>query len=162
MVETSFVNYIVISVILFVYIFYQLPIEMAVYVEDRKIDDSFYYKSDSPSGCSIIFKRVIFSRNNKYFALIRIIIMILTLILLVFLLKSEIYKSCNCSLELWTNFDWNIFPHAEDFYRDNIFSIIVCLVHFILVHLCVFANSSGHLDDFILFNGIRLKTLSVS
>lgn len=118
-VEKSYTNYIIIATIFLVYAFYQLPIEMAFYVEDRKISHDFYYKSDSPYGGSVVFKKLIFSGNNKYFALLRIIILILLITLLVYYMKLESYEYCNCSFEIWT--DFNVFPHAENFYESQIY-----------------------------------------
>ena len=161
-VEKSYTNYIIIATIFFLYAFYQLPIEMAFYVEDRKISHDFYYKSDSPYGGSVVFKKLIFSGNNKYFALLRIIILILLITLLVYYLKLESYKYCHCSFEIWT--DFNVFPHAENFYESQIyyeFFLFLGGLHFLIVHWCIIANSGGSLDDFILLNKFSLETLSV-
>lgn len=128
-VEKSFVNYIVISIILVMYLFYQLPIESAFHVEDRKIERGYYYKTDSPYGGSVIFRKLIFSGNNKYFAIARIIVLIIVLNILVYILKDKVYASCSCSLELWSDFDWNIFPHAENFIKTN------CMHHFLVCYI---------------------------
>ena len=144
------------------YLFYQLPIESAFHVEDRKIERGYYYKTDSPYGGSVIFRKLIFSGNNKYFAIARIIVLIIVLIILVYILKDKVYASCSCSLELWSDFDWNIFPHAENFYQDKLYAPLLGLLHLIFVHICVLGNSSGNLDDYILFDGFRIKTIKVS
>nr|XP_022287176.1 uncharacterized protein LOC111099942 [Crassostrea virginica] len=161
-VEKSYTNYIIIATIFFVYAFYQLPIEMAFYVEDRKISHDFYYRSDSPYGGLVVFKKLIFSGDNKYFALLRIIILILLITLLVYYMKSESYKYCNCSFEIWS--DINVFRHAENVYESQIlyeFFLFLGGLHFLIVHWCIIANSRGSLDDFILLNKFSLETLSI-
>ena len=133
-VEKSYTNYIIIAIIFFVYAFYQIPIEMAFYVEDRKISHDFYYKSDSPYGGLVVVKKLIFSGDNKYFALLRIIILILLITLLVYYMKLESYKYCHCSFEIWT--DFNVFPHAENFYESQIYYELFLFFRWIAFSYC--------------------------
>ena len=162
LVERSYVNYIIVSIIFLVYAFYQLPIESAFYVEDRKIAHGFYYRSDSPFGGSVILKKNIFSGNNKYIAAVRILAMIGSIIGLVYYAKSKTYEYCYCSFELWPNL--NVFINAETYYGNKEYFGLYTffgVIHIIFVHYCIFANSNGSLDDFIIVNGFCLETLSV-
>lgn len=153
-VEKSYVIYIVISIIFFFYSLYPIFIEMPFYIEDRKTVDGNYYLSDSPCGLSIIIKRLIFSGNNKTLATLRIIIIVISFTSLVYYLKSEIYYSCDCSMEL-SNVAIS-FQDAENLYISSPGSISGGILYFILVHVCVFSNSNGELDDFVFLNFVSL------
>lgn len=153
-VEKSYVIYIVISIIFFFYSIYPIFIEMAFYIEDRKSDDGNYYMSDSPWGLSIIIKRLIFSGNSKKLATLRITIIVVLFTSLVYYLKSEIYYSCECSMELS---DVAVsFQDAENLYISSPGSIAGGILYSILVHVCVLSNSNGELDDFVFLNFIDL------
>lgn len=158
LIEKSYVTYIVISIIFFVYSFYPIFIEMAYYIEDRKPVDGNYYMSDSPYSPSIICKRVIFSGNSKYFATLRIIIILMLLTGLVYKLKSEIYDWCDCSIEVFN--DIGSFQDAENLYKSSSVAITLGVIYFIFVHVCVFLNSNGNLDDFVFINLISLGNCS--
>lgn len=132
----SYVIYIVICIILCMYSFYPIFMEMAFYVEDRKADDWKYYMSDSPYSPSIIGKRLIFLENNKYLATLRILVIAKLLTSLVYYLKSEIYHSCNCSLKLPN--DDKSSPDVENFYKIFSSEFALGVIHFIIVTSCVF------------------------
>lgn len=162
MVEKSYVIYLVISIAFISYNFYPLLIEMVFSIEDRKMNAGYYYKSDSPYSPSMICKQLFFSGDNKYFAIGRIIFLVALCTFFVYYLKSEMYLFCNCSIELW-----NFFPHAENLY--DVKSTFFGVIHFLLINICVFVNSKGNLDDFIIlglynlsFNNFFFKTVSVS
>lgn len=146
----SYVIYIVICIILCMYSFYPIFMEMAFYVEDRKADDGKYYMSDSPYSPSIICKRLIFLENNKYLATLRILVIAILLTSLVYYLKSEIYYSCNCSLKLPN--DDNSSLDVENFYKIFSSEFALGVIHFIIVNMCVLLNSNGDFDDFILLD----------
>lgn len=150
----SYVIYIVICIILCMYSFYPIFMEMAFYVEDRKADDGKYYMSDSPYSPSIICKRLIFLENNKYLATMRILVIAILLTSLVYYLKSETYYSCNCSLKLPN--DDNSSPDVENFYKICSSEFALGVIHFIIVTSCVFFNSNGGFDDFILLDFTNL------
>lgn len=146
----SYVIYIVICIILCMYSFYPIFMEMAFYVEDRKADDGKYYMSDSPYSPSIIGKRLIFLENNKYLATLLNLVIAKLLTSLVYYLKSEIYHSCNCSLKLPN--DDKSSPDVENFYKIFSSEFALGVIHFIIVTSCVFFNSNGGFDDFILLD----------
>lgn len=106
--------------------------------------------SDSPWGLSIIIKRLIFSGNSKTLATLRITIIVVLFTSLVYYLKSEIYYSCECSMEL-SNVAVS-FQDAENLYISSPGSIAGGILCFILVHVCVLSNSNGELDDFVFLN----------
>lgn len=146
-IDKSYVNYIVISIILFTYCFYPLAMEMSFYIEDRKIRQGFYYFSESPYSPSVFCKRILFSGNNKYLATLRVILMVIGLTTLVYYIKSEVHDHCNCSLK--SSNDNQSFQHAENIYISSPELVVWGALHFVLVNICVLVNSDGSLDDFI-------------
>lgn len=151
----SYVIYIVICIILCMYSFYPIFMEMAFYVKDRKADDGKYYMSDSPYSPSIIGKRLIFLENNKYLATMRILVIAILLTSLVYYLKSETYYSCNCSLKLPN--DDKSSPDVENFYKVCSSEFALGVIHFIIVNFCVLFKSNGDFYDFILLDLTNLR-----
>lgn len=129
----SYVIYIVICIILFMYSFNPIFMEMTLYVEDRKADDGKYYMSDSLYSPSIIGKRLTFLENNKYLARLRILVILLTSF--VYYLKSDIYYSCNCSLKLPN--DDKSSPNVENFYKICSSEFAFGVIHFMLLYFHV-------------------------
>lgn len=113
-------------------------------------DDGKYYMSDSPYSPSIIGKRLIFLENKKYLATLRILVIAILLTSLVYYFKSEIYYSCNCSLKLPN--DDKSSPDVENFYKIFSSEFALGVIHLIIVTSCVFFNSNGGFDDFILLD----------
>lgn len=100
-IEKSYVTYIVISIIFFVYSFYLIFIEMAYHIEDRKPVTGSYYMSDSPYNPSIS---------------VSVIMVLILLISLGYYPKSEIYYWCVCSIEVSN--DIGSFQDAENLHRS--------------------------------------------
>lgn len=166
-VEKSYVNYIVVVIIFFAYCFYPLAIESVFYVEDKKIVQGAYYMSESPYSPSVLCKRILFAGNNEYLATLRIISFVTVLTTVVYLIKSEVYDSCNCLLK--SSNDDQSFQHAENIYINHTAFVFWGSLHFLQVNLCVLFNSDGDLDDFIILHltnicncGMFLKTVPVS
>lgn len=166
-VEKSYVNYIVIFIIFFIYCFYPLAIESAFYIEDRKMVQGSYYMSESPYSPSVACKRILFAGNNKYVATLRIIIFVTVLTSVIYKIKSYVYDDCNCLLK--SSNDNQSFQHAENIYSNCKVCIALGIFHFLVVNICVLLNSNGTLDDFIFFDftnfincGMFLKTVEVS
>ncbi|XP_062587164.1 uncharacterized protein LOC134248801 [Saccostrea cucullata] len=159
-VGKSYVNVIVIIIILFLYAFYPLIIEMAFYTHSTNYKTQFYryYKSDSPYSPARFLLRLIYTGSNKYFAALRIIILIMVLTSLVYLAKSEVFSKCDCSLK--SSNDEGPFQHAENFYMTTKNSLKVAwgVLNFALVNLCVLINSGGILDDFLIIDLSNIRT----
>lgn len=141
----SYTIYIVICIILCLYSFFPIFMEMAFYVEDRKADDRRYIVSDSPYSPSIIFLE-----DNKYFATLHILVIAIFLTTLVYYLKSETYNSSNCSLKLPNDNKGS--PDVENFYSNSPSEFALSKIHFMIVTCCVFFKSGGGFDDFILLD----------
>lgn len=166
-VEKSYVNHIVIFIVLFTYCFYPLAMEMAFYIEDRKMRQGFYYMSESPYGPSVFCKRILFAGNNKYLATLRVILIVTVLTTLVYYIKSEVHDLCKCLLK--SSNDNQSFMHAENIYINSPELVFWGAVHFVIINVCVLVNSDGILDDFVIFDisnifnhGTILKTVRVS
>lgn len=166
-VEKSYVNHIVIFIILFTYFFYPLAMEMAFYIEDRKMPQGFYYMLESPYGPSVFCKRILFAGNNKYLATLRVILIVTFLTTFVYYLKSEGHDICNCLLK--SSNDNQSFMRAENIYINSPELVFWGAVHFVIINVCVLVNSDGILDDFVIFDisnifnhGTILKTVKVS
>lgn len=87
---------------------------------------------------------VLFFGNSKTLATLLILIIVMLFTSLVYYLKSVIYYSCDCSIEL-SNFAVS-FQDAENLYASSPGSIAEgILYYFILVYLCVLSNSNGAL-----------------
>ncbi|XP_061162825.1 uncharacterized protein LOC133172038 [Saccostrea echinata] len=153
-VEKSYVNVIVIIIILFLYAFYPLIIEMAFYTHSTNYKTQFYryYKSDSPYSPARFLLRLIYTGSNKYFAALRIIILVMVLTSLVYLAKSEVYSKCDCSLK--SSNDEGKFQHAENYYMTTVNRFFVAwgVLNFALVNACVLMNSGGIFDDFLIID----------
>ncbi|XP_056006924.1 uncharacterized protein LOC130050711 [Ostrea edulis] len=156
-VGKSYINYIVISIILLIYFFYPLIIELSFYVRDTENRFEMYYISDSPYSPVRFCRCLIFTGNNKYYAAIRIIIIITIVTSLVYLLKSHVYELCNCSLKS-SNKELN-FQHAENYYTTLTNSVFLVwgIFNFLLLNLASLLNSDGILDDFLIvdFTGLH-------
>lgn len=166
-IEKSYVNYIVIFIVLFTYCFYPLAMEMAFYIEDRKLSHGFYYMSESPYGPSVFCKRILFAGNNKYLATLRVILIVTVLTTLVYYIKSEVFNICKCVLK--SSNDNQSFRRAENIYINSPELVFWGAVHFVIINVCVLVNSHGILDDFLIFDisnifnhGTILKTVRVS
>ncbi|XP_052716615.1 uncharacterized protein LOC128189161 [Crassostrea angulata] len=166
-IEKSYVNYIVIFIVLFTYCFYPLAMEMAFYIEDRKMSQGCYYMSESPYGPSVFCKRILFAGNNKYLATLRVILIVTVLTTLVYYIKSEVFYICKCVLK--SSNDNQSFRRAENIYINSPELVFWGAVHFVIINVCVLMNSDGILDDFVIFDisnicnhGTILKTVKVS
>ncbi|XP_048754941.2 uncharacterized protein LOC125665950 isoform X2 [Ostrea edulis] len=157
MVEKSYINIIVIVIIMLVYSFYPLIIELSFYVRDTENRFDMYYMSDSPYSPARFCRCLIFTGNNKYYAAMRIIILITIVTSGVYLLKSYVYEQCNCSLKS-TNIEQD-FQHAENYYTTltNNALLVWGVVNFFLLNVALLLNSDGILDDFLIvdFTGLR-------
>ncbi|XP_048754952.2 uncharacterized protein LOC125665958 isoform X1 [Ostrea edulis] len=151
-VGKSYINNIAIFIILLVYSFYPLIIEISFYVRDTENRFEMYYMSDSPYSPARFCRCLIFSGNNKYYAAIRIIILITIVTSLVYLLKSYVYELCNCSLKS-SNKEQD-FQHAENYYitLKNNALLVWGVVNFFLLNVALLLNSDGVLDAFLIFD----------
>lgn len=166
-IEKSYVNYIVVTIIFFTYCFYPLAIEMAFFIEDRKMVQGSYYMSESPYSPSVFCKRMLFSGNSKHLAALRIIFLVIVLTSVIYKVKSEFHDCCNYALK--SSNDNQSFQHAETIYIKYPEYLAWGIIHFVLVNICVLLNANGDLDDYIFFDltnicnhGTVLKTVSVS
>ncbi|XP_056007165.1 uncharacterized protein LOC125665935 isoform X2 [Ostrea edulis] len=145
-VGKSYITYIVIFLIFLVYAFYPLIIELSFYVRDTENRFEMYYMSDSPYSLVRFCRCLIFTGNNKYYAAMRIILLITSVTSFVYLLKSQVYELCNCSLKS-SNKEQD-FQHAENYYTT--FGIIWGIFNFLLLNVASLLNSDGILDDFVI------------
>ena len=166
-IEKSHMNGIVVFIVLFVYSFFPFFLEMAFYIEDRKRNDGYFFKSDSPYGSSVILTRFLFSGNSKHFAILRIILLLSFLSGVGLLVKASVYDSCQCSLKS-SNRNTS-FLDAENLYETSIKGYIFGVVHFIVVIVGILSNSHGRLDEFVICDfcnirkeGFFLKTVKLS
>lgn len=166
-VEKSYVNHIVIFIILFTYFFYPLAMEMEFHIKDRKMRRGFYDMSETPYGPSVFCKRILFAGNNKYLATLRVILIVTFLTTVVYYLKSEGHDICNCLLK--SSNDNQSFMRAENIYINSPELVFWGAVHFVIINVCVLVNSDCILDDFVIFDisnifnhGTILKTVKVS
>ena len=147
-IEKLHMNGIVVFIVLFVYSFFPFFLEMAFYIEDRKRNDGYFFKSESPYGSSVILTRFLFSGNSKHFAILRIILLLSFLSGVGLLVKASVYDSCQCSLKS-SNRNTS-FLDAENHYEDSEIGQLLGVVHFIVIIWGILSNSHGRLDEFVI------------
>lgn len=167
LLEKSYMNGIVIFIVLFVYSFFPFIIEMAFYIEDRKINDGYFFKSESPYSPSVIFTRILFYENNKYIATLRIIGLLVVISFLGLIVKALVYNTCQCSLK--SSNRNTTFLDAENFYQNRLEGYFFGVIHFFVIIWSIFSNSRGDIDTFIVFDFFNifnrdffLKTVNLS
>ncbi|XP_056007168.1 uncharacterized protein LOC125667798 [Ostrea edulis] len=135
-----------------VYSFYPFIIELSFYVRDTENRLEMYYMSDSPYSPARFCRCLIFTGNNKYYAAIRIILLITIVTSFVYLLKSQVYEQCNCSMKS-SNIEQD-FQHAENYYTTltNIVLLVWGVVNFFLLNVALLLNSDGVFDAFLIFD----------
>ena len=167
LLEKSYMNEIVIFIILFVYSFFPFIFEMAFYIEDRKKNDGYFFKSESPYSPSVIFTRILFYENNKYLGTLRIIGLLVVISFLGLLGKALTYNNCQCSLKS-SNRNTNSLD-AENLYQNRPEGYIIFIIHSFFIIWSIFSNSRGDMDNFIVFDFFNtfnrdffLKTVNLS